>query len=84
MFLADLLICQTFFCQMLKKSKSAKLFSYQTFALYGIIMGIHTYYSLSFHKSKAAKDGISKWLIPSLVKHAGISKWLIPSLVKHA
>ena len=38
--LADLLICQTFFRQMLEKSQFAKLSPRQTFLLYGIIIYI--------------------------------------------
>ena len=36
--LADLLIRQTFFCQMLETSQFAKLFPRQTFPLYGIFI----------------------------------------------
>ena len=34
--LADVLICQTFLCQMLEKSQFAKLSPHRTFPLYGI------------------------------------------------
>ena len=35
--LADVLICQTLFCQMLKKSQFPKLYPHQMFPLYSII-----------------------------------------------
>ena len=46
--LADLLIRQTFFCQMLETSQFAKLFSRQTFPLYRILFSkqVHATYSL--------------------------------------
>ena len=37
--LADLIICQTFFCQTLKKTQFAKLYSHQTFLPYDMQIG---------------------------------------------